>query len=161
MDRTGFIAIPNILHLNMKMIYNDKLLNLIGLFFMLCHFIVPYYYRRELTQFVLDRIKSPINIRIWVPLAINQLTYLISNLLYLAAYLLQHPFLEQYKVYKNKEWPWKTNKNYWRQIVKCLLTFMFNTYVTTPILGYLSFGYMGNAPAVSVEELPSYHVFLL
>ena len=161
MNRLGFVAIPNILQLNMKMIYNDKFLNLIGLFFMLCHLVLPFYFRRELTQFVHDRIKEPTNIRLWVPITVTQITYFVSNGLYLIPYLLEMPFFEQYKVYKNKAWPWKTNKKYWRQVLKCVLTFSFNNYVTTPILGYLSFGYMGYAPGITVEDLPSSYITFL
>ena len=112
---------------------------------MLCHLIVPYYFRRELTTFVLERVSNQIILRLWVPFAITQVTYVVINSLYLIAYLLEHPFLEQYKVHKNKAWPWKTNKNYRKQIIKCLLTDVFNNLLLTPLIGYLSLTSLDNS----------------
>ena len=94
MNRIGFVSIPKILNLNMKMIYNDKLLNLIGLFFMLCHLILPYYFRKELTEFFHERVKDPTNFRLWVPLIVSQTTYFVTNGLYVLPYIANMPFFE-------------------------------------------------------------------
>lgn len=82
---------------------------------------------------------------------------LLLNFLYWGLYRAEIPFFEQYKIEKNIPWPWKTDPEGWRKLVKkALAQCIFNNIVMNFLcLTFTSYLYNWQLPwNFKVEDLP-------
>lgn len=79
------------------------------------------------------------------------------NLIYWMIYKLEHPFVEQFKIDKDRPWPWKEDYESWRQLcLKALLMCVFNnTVINAAVLVTVCYAYNWQVPwPTDVESIP-------
>ncbi len=67
----------------------------------------------------------------WMFVAVSIPNLVFFNIFYVTIYLVELPFFEQYKVEKDKPWPWKANYDDWiDKLFKAIRLVIFNNLVT-------------------------------
>jgi len=73
----------------------------------------------------------------WFFLLTSWMNIYAINLGYLFIYMVDLPFFEQYKVQKDKPWPWKVNYPDWHnKVMKACFAVFFNNTITSTIVFY-------------------------
>lgn len=88
----------------------------------------------------------------------NNLCFFLLNGFFWLLYTLDHPLIEQFKVYPGK-WPWQENKAEWQNILsKTIRVIAFNNFVLIPLASYLTL-LKSNFTVIHsfrIEELPDW-----
>ena len=82
---------------------------------------------------------------------------LVINLFFWFLYRNEFPFIEQYKIEKDQPWPWKTDPEGWRKIVKkaIIVTLFNNTVVSLSGITLLACAFNWQVPWTVHGEIPS------
>jgi len=86
--------------------------------------------------------------------------WMIYTLSVLPIYYIQHDFFEQYKIQKNKTWPWLNTKPevrdaFWRLSLRSIKLTVFNMMLLIPILSVAKYAVLNNSPSFETNEWPT------
>lgn len=71
---------------------------------------------------------------VWIFTSTGPLIVLNSNLVWILIYKLEHPFFEQYKIEKDKQWPWKKDREAWMlKLRSAIANVLFNSLITNAL----------------------------
>ena len=88
----------------------------------------------------------------------NAGVFALSNLVLMAVYKIKSPFLERYKVQKDKKWPWDEDAKAWYETLnKTLGVVLFNNLIIVPAVLFINvlINDFKVAHSFKVEDLPT------
>ena len=93
----------------------------------------------------------------------NAGVFALCNLVLMFVYKARSPWIEQYKVQKDKKWPWDEDPQQWAQTLnKSIKVVLFNNMIVAPIVLYIN-AFLNDFKVIhsfKLEDLPTAWTFI-